>query len=274
MILFEMTRRSSVLVPVPSPKAAAVPNGAMRPTLSAPGAETREQLLLEALAEAEGRVRLCERQLIEFNHRIANTLQIVSGLIEARSIRMADPVAKEVLDTVAARVQAIALLHSHLCRHSRTARVDLGRLLAEMASVIEGAIGVRCEVDTEPTEVPGQTALHLAIAVNEFVLNARKHAYGRPGRRGSQSCLPARPGRVPAPFRGRLRRRPAGRLRPTPHRGPWSGHRPRHRAATWRRASRGERRGRVLHAAAATPLRCGRENRTSAERPDVAIADP
>ena len=169
----------------------------MRPMLSALGTETREQELLEALAEAEGRLRLCERQLIESNHRIANTLQIVSGLIEAKSIRVADPVAKEVLDTAAARVRAVALLHSHLCRHNRTARVDLGRLLAEMAPVIVGATGVRCEVDTEPTEVPGQTALHLAIAVNELVLNARKHAYGgRDGgavrvacRRAQDGCL-------------------------------------------------------------------------------------
>jgi two-component sensor histidine kinase len=37
----------------------------------------------KALATAEGRLALCERQLVELNHRVANTLQIASGLIRA-----------------------------------------------------------------------------------------------------------------------------------------------------------------------------------------------
>ena len=77
-----------------------------------------------------------------------------------------------------ARLHAIALLHRHLCFHGDAQRIDLGRFIEEIAPTIAGATGLTCELDVKPVEVPGEAALHLVIAVNELVFNARKHAYG------------------------------------------------------------------------------------------------
>ncbi|MGH9206170.1 MAG: sensor histidine kinase [Acidimicrobiales bacterium] len=145
-----------------------------------------------SVGAAEARLRLCERQLVELNHRIANTLQIASGLIRAHRGRLADPSAKEVLDAAIGRLEAIARLHWHLCRRGEAQRVDFGRYIAEIAPAIEGAAGLTCELDLEPCEVPGEAALHLAIALIELVLNARKHAYH--GQDGGQVRLGCRRG--------------------------------------------------------------------------------
>lgn len=178
------------------PTAIGVARQAQRPRTSAAGASpsksvssvtgtgiTRQELR-KALAETQKGAELCERRLVELNHRVANTLQIVSGLIRAQRGRLADPSAREALAAASARVDAVALLHRHLCRRGETQPVDLGRFIEEIAPAIEAATGLACELDVEPFEVPGEAALHLAIAINELVLNARKHAYG--GQDGGQ----------------------------------------------------------------------------------------
>jgi len=103
------------------------------------------------------------------------------GLIRAQHRRLTDPLAKEALNAAMARLEAVALLHRHLCRQSRMLQIDLGGFIEEIAPAIEQATGLHCELDVEPVDVPTETALHLAIAVTELVLNARKHAYAGRG---------------------------------------------------------------------------------------------
>ena len=78
------------------PPASVVPGAA--------AAEAGRQAALDALAKAEERLKLCERRLVELNHRVANTLQIASGLIQAQRDRLADLSAKEALTAASARV--------------------------------------------------------------------------------------------------------------------------------------------------------------------------
>ena len=160
-------------VPLPSPVPSPSPGraDAFSPSIPhvGPGAPA---------GEAEKRAELCERRLIELNHRVANTLQIVSGLVRAQRGRLADPLAKEALGATVARLEAIGRLHRHLCHHAAVDRVDLGRFIAEIAPAMEESTGLRCELDVEPVELPSEVALQLVIAANELVFNARKHAYG------------------------------------------------------------------------------------------------
>lgn len=71
-----------------------------------------------------------------------------------------------------------------LCQRSEAQRLDLGRLIEEVAPTVAGATGLTCKLDVEPIEVPGNVALHLVLAVNELVFSARKHAYS-----GRDGCL-------------------------------------------------------------------------------------
>jgi two-component system, sensor histidine kinase PdtaS len=149
-----------------------------KPVSSVTGTGITRQELRKALAETQKGAELYERRLAELNHRVANTLQIVSGLIRAQHDRLTEPSAKAALIAASVRVDAVAQLHRHLCRRGETQWVDLGRFIEEVAPAIEAATGLVCELDVEPFEVPDEAALHLAIAINELVLNARKHAYG------------------------------------------------------------------------------------------------
>lgn len=69
--------------------------------------------------------------------------------------------------------------------------------LRELCDEISATIGLTCKVEAEPIELPGETAMYLAIAINELALNAHRHAYhGEEGgcvwlacRRGEDSQL-------------------------------------------------------------------------------------
>src|SRR6202012_1778217 len=47
----------------------------------------------------------------------------------------------------------------------------------ERGDRIGESMGLVCDVDVEPIDVPGDIAQQLAIAVNELAMNAAKHAY-------------------------------------------------------------------------------------------------
>lgn len=140
---------------------------------------TEVEALRKALATASERVALRERQLAELNHRIANTFQIVGGLIRVQK-RVCSPSddARRAFEAIELRVQAIADLHRGMCRLEDTECVDLAECLVTLAASLETIAGVRCAIDAEPIEMPGETALQLVMCVSELALNARKHAYG------------------------------------------------------------------------------------------------
>ena len=134
------------------------------------------------LAEARAGRALAERQFVELNHRMANVLQMLLARIEWQRRIQDDRSARDGLERLAASIQASAELHQCLLPPRQHMDVDLGALLTKMAAAIAGVTGLRCDVEAEPIDLPGQVAAHLAAAVNELAWNAYKHAYrGRPG---------------------------------------------------------------------------------------------
>jgi two-component sensor histidine kinase len=134
------------------------------------------------LVEEQARRALAERQFIEFNHRLANVLQMLVVRIERQRRIQDDPGRCDGLDSLVASVQASAQLHRCLLPPRGQTPVAFGSLLENLAAAIEGVTGLLCHVEAEPVYLPGQVAVHLAAAVNELAWNAHKHAYG--GTRG------------------------------------------------------------------------------------------
>ena len=133
--------------------------------------------LCPKLAEARARQALAEHQLAEFNHRVANMLQMLASRVE-RQRRLHDvPARRDELEKLIASIRATGQLHRYLLPPRKHLRVDLGVLLMNVATAIEGMTGLVCDVDAESLNVPGQVATHLAAAVNELAWNAHKHAY-------------------------------------------------------------------------------------------------
>ena len=129
------------------------------------------------LAKAEVQLEARAREADELNHRIANSLQLAASFLILQKGRLKDETAKEALTIAGARIGAVAKLHRHLAAQGSTPFVDLGHLLRQIGPEIASSTGMTCEVDADPIEVSGETAMQLAVAVNELVINAGKHAY-------------------------------------------------------------------------------------------------
>lgn len=134
------------------------------------------------LEEAEKTAAVHKTMLRELNHRVKNSLQMIQALIRLQRGKPEGPD----LDEVAARVQAIAVIHDLLYQTSGTFDVDFGEMLrrvgtSEAIAPPEGRIEV--VVDAESLELDVGIATPLALCAVELVTNAAKHAYGEGGGR-------------------------------------------------------------------------------------------
>jgi two-component sensor histidine kinase len=131
-----------------------------------------------------------ERELTELNHRIANSLAIVAAFLNLHKKRLSDGAAKNALSAASGRISAVAKLHHYLYAHRSAPEVNLKTFLEDLCPDIARSTGLTCQVDAEPVDVSGEMAQQLAIVVNEFAINASKHAYG--GEEGGPLKIEAR----------------------------------------------------------------------------------
>lgn len=145
--------------------------------------------LVRELSTARARLADQERQIQELNHRIANSLQLAADMLVFEQLRSRDPLAQAALEASRARLVAVGELHRYLYEHADAPTVELSAFLTGLCEAIAGSTGLECQVRADLTRVSGDMAQQLAIAINEFAINAAKHAYaGRPGGRLTVTC--------------------------------------------------------------------------------------
>ena len=155
--------------------------------LAASFAQVRTRALLEqekASAEADLRAsnaRL-EALLGEVNHRVANSLQLVSAMVRLQATALTDPSAREALEDTQRRIQAIAQVHRRLYTSNDVESVDmqeyLGALVDELAETWStDALPRALSLAAEPIRLPTDRAVSLGVIVTELVTNACKYAY-------------------------------------------------------------------------------------------------
>jgi two-component system, sensor histidine kinase PdtaS len=148
-----------------------------------------ERELQEQCAATEDLLQQREREIAELNHRISNSLQLASSLLTLQRDRLDNIEARDALNSAIARLSAIGRLHRHLYETRTIRHVNFGRFLEELGPEISASTGLSCEVEAASIEMSGDKALSLAIAVNELVLNAGKHAYdGKDGEAIKIAC--------------------------------------------------------------------------------------
>ena len=145
----------------------------------------REAALRE-LQESRNRLeKLADQQALllrEVNHRIANSLQLISSLIELQARRVADPDARAMLKQAAERVEAVTLVHRRLYTSNDVEWVAMDQYLAglvdELGRVAENEERrIAIKLAAEPIKVQTDKAVSLGLIVNELVTNALKYAY-------------------------------------------------------------------------------------------------
>lgn len=115
----------------------------------------------------------------EVDHRVKNSLQIVSSLLYLQA-KTAGPAAGQFNDA-AARVAAVAAVHQQLHKFDAVGTVVLDRYIIDLCKQITAASSGPDRmwplvVDADPLIVPTDVAMPLALIVNELVTNAIRHS--------------------------------------------------------------------------------------------------
>ena len=147
----------------------------------------------EAVTRAERQAAQLARSLeaaetlrLEIDHRVKNSLQLVSSLLQMQASRSGSEEVRHALGAARGRVLAISSIHAALNRSSEADRVRLRsyaeRLVEELQASAPG--GVEIALTADEIELRSSEASSLAILVNEFVTNSLKYAFpdGRAGR--------------------------------------------------------------------------------------------
>ena len=145
--------------------------------------ELKRRVAADMAAHLERRILLHEREVLfrELQHRVANNLQVVSGLIEIASRRIPDAAAQKEIARIQSRVAAIVQAHDQLSIREIEKEISLGPYLVELCAKIGVPPEVRIERQIADATVPVRTAVRLGLILNELVTNSLKHAFGPQG---------------------------------------------------------------------------------------------
>ena len=138
---------------------------------------------LQELQESRDRLeKLAAQQALllqEVNHRIANSLQLISSLIELQARKVADADAREALRRAAERVEAVMLVHRRLYTSNDVESVAMDQYLNGLIDELRRAMAGdgKITLSAEPIRVETDKAVSLGLIVNELVTNAVKYAY-------------------------------------------------------------------------------------------------
>ena len=196
--------------------------GTIENVLARAAAERGRREAEEKLRESNARL---EALLKEMNHRVANSLQLVSAMVQMQASALAsagvDGVAREALAATQRRIAAVAQVHRRLYTSDEVGHVDvqeyLGAIVDELGETWCGQDRA-LKLTADPIRLPTDRAVSLGVIVNELVSNACKYAYPKQtGRRDPRAADPGRRRPFRAGGRGR-RRRHIGRGRAEGHR--------------------------------------------------------
>jgi two-component sensor histidine kinase len=133
----------------------------------------------ERLRETNARL---QAMLHEVNHRVANSLQLVSAFVHLQA-RSADAGAKAALEDTQRRIAAIAQVHKRLYTGESVDAVAMDDYLASLVSELEETWSTpeaprTIRLSADPVRLDPDKAVALGIIVSELVSNACKYAYG------------------------------------------------------------------------------------------------
>ncbi|MFN3325692.1 MAG: sensor histidine kinase [Bryobacteraceae bacterium] len=139
--------------------------------------KAREQQLQEA-------IRHKEILLQELHHRVRNTFQLMSSMMEIQAQRSENPELHAFLDRTQARVRAMAVIYEKLYAAPDPTNVDLGTYITDLIGDQFATFGVdsrlirfETSVDPDCRRVTLTKAVPWGLIINELVSNALKHAF-------------------------------------------------------------------------------------------------
>ena len=137
--------------------------------------------LQASLNERESRIEQQAFLIREVNHRVQNSLTLVSSFLGLQA-RKAEPAVRDELLEARRRVRAVSMVHSRLYRAETGSSVDLARYFDELITDLGSSMGADWSAvlssDLAPVSVDAGRAVTLGLIVTELIINAQKYAYG------------------------------------------------------------------------------------------------
>lgn len=140
----------------------------------------RTSELETAKAEIQREKDRAEALLADLNHRVGNSLQIVSSLLGMHGARIESQEAKDILESVRSCVHAIASAQRRVRLSGSNDVVEANQFLDSLIQDLRSALGgderVTIVLTADEVVVPSHDAVSMGVIVNEAISNAIKHA--------------------------------------------------------------------------------------------------
>jgi chemotaxis family two-component system sensor kinase Cph1 len=144
-------------------------------------AELNRQLAA-SIIEKDAALRQKEVLMREMNHRIQNSLQIVSGFLRLQARASDDPAFDNAIEEARRRLGAVSLVHRRLYRADQIETIDMARYIDELWEEMVDSLGPEWGKQTRLHLTPVNTSTDRAVAIGliatELMINAAKYAYG------------------------------------------------------------------------------------------------
>jgi two-component sensor histidine kinase len=115
----------------------------------------------------------------EINHRVKNSLQLVSSMFHLQAQASTDSALIQALQAASGRVTAVARVHERLYRDADVRVVDLSAYLKDVCHDLNEVV-TPCNIDFRASgqvRMGTDRAVLVALLVGELITNAAKHAY-------------------------------------------------------------------------------------------------
>jgi PAS domain S-box-containing protein len=137
-----------------------------------------------------------ESLLKEVHHRVKNTLQVISSLLNLQARRVTNLEVRAFLRDTQNRVGSMAMLHEILYHSGNLARISFPHYVKSLCSLLGRSYGsdarhIRLKPEVADVSLSMDEAVPMGLIINELVSNAFKHAF--PGRDDGEVLIQVRP---------------------------------------------------------------------------------